>query len=163
MAKDPAKITADQRKATYARAKIGPPAVPPLVEALRDPDRRVRERAASALAIMCRPALGAVTPLVAALQDTDAKVRRHAAMALGCIGPAGPSVAGLVLALKDKEPPVRVTAAEALGMIGAKEAVPALTEATRDANPVVQRAAQQALRRLEGSPPPPPAPVPPKP
>jgi len=49
-------------------------------------------------------------------------------------------------------PDVRSIAAEALGAIGpaAKDAIPALTEATRDETPDVQGAAKEALSRIGG-------------
>jgi HEAT repeat protein len=139
-------------KASHALARIGPPAVNPLVEALGDRNNVVRRRAAMSFVIMGRPAIGGVQALAKAVQDEDAEVRQAAAMALGRIGPAAPSTPALVQALKDREPRVRVVAATSLGMIGAREATPALTEAAHDGNPAVQKAAAEALLRLEGKP-----------
>lgn len=74
--------------AADALARIGPEAVSPLVETLRDDDPNVRARAARALAHLGPMAAPAVQSLRQALKDEDARVRRHAARALGQIGPA---------------------------------------------------------------------------
>ena len=58
----------------------------------------------------------------------------------------------LVQGLKDKDKFVRLQSAKALGSVGpsAREAVPALTAATRDDEPLVARAATEALKRIAG-------------
>lgn len=160
---DAKQITVEMRKVSLALAKIGPPAINVLVQALGHRDAVVRQRAVSALTIMGRPAIGALAELVRTLKDPDPRIRQGAAIALARIGSARPSSAGLILALKDSEPPVRATAATALGMIGAMDAVPALKETTADANVAVRQAAQQALMRLEGKQVPSPGAPPPKP
>ncbi|MDW8068122.1 MAG: P-loop NTPase fold protein [Anaerolineae bacterium] len=73
-----------RRAATGALINIGPPALGPLVEALRDADAGVRWAAAEALGAIRDPA--AVGPLVEALRDADAGVRQAAEEALEKIG-----------------------------------------------------------------------------
>ena len=86
--------------AADALARIGPPAVPALVDALHDPDADTRAQAARALARMGRVARDALPALVEALNDPDPRVRHHAARALGQMGPdAAPAIPALVRVL----------------------------------------------------------------
>jgi HEAT repeat protein len=90
------------------------------VQALKDPDARVRKKSASVLGNV-----GAIDPevvpaLAAALKDRDAGVRSEAVLALLKIGPA------------------------------AQEAAPALAEAQTDRDPKVRTYAAQALERIQG-------------
>jgi hypothetical protein len=91
--------------------------VPPLVEALKDPDGEVRQAAAGALLQIGAEAVG---PLVEALKDgkKDKALRANAAYLLGHLGPpareALPALAG---ALKDDNPEVRRRAAFAIGSV----------------------------------------------
>jgi len=94
----------------YALRDIGA-VVPALLDALRDPDRRVRAEAA--------PALGkagdvrAVPFLTAALDDPSPNVRWAAAAALGRIG--GPTATqGLLLAIRHRDSGVRLNAVAGL-------------------------------------------------
>lgn len=90
-------------------------AVPALAAALRDPDCRVRHKAAVTLECFGREAEAAVPNLIAALSDEDDFVREWAAHALGAIGPAAvDAVPALTEALLDEEPCVRQAASEAL-------------------------------------------------
>jgi HEAT repeat protein len=157
---DEKKESLEAGRASHALARIGPPAINPLVDALSDRNSVVRRRAAMSLAIMGRPAIGGAMALTKALQDPDIEVRQAAAIALGRIGASGSSTAALVRALQDKEPRVQVAAATSLGVLGAKEAAPALTDAARDGHPALKKAAAQALHRLEGKKPSGPAPSP---
>jgi HEAT repeats len=68
-----------------ALAKIGPAAVPTLVELLKDPSPFVRRTAARALAGIGRPAQAAVPALNEALQDDDEQTRNLARVALRAI------------------------------------------------------------------------------
>jgi HEAT repeat protein len=125
-------------------AHIGKPAVPALVEGLRD--------AAPAVRLYCAVALGAIGPdaadgepaLAKALQDEDRAVRLQAIASLGGLGPAAkPAVGALVetLAAADNGEEIRSEAAQALGGIGpeAAAAVPALIEALRDKHAALHR------------------------
>jgi HEAT repeat protein len=89
------------------------------VQALNDPDARIRKEAASKLG-NAGPASPAVLPsLVAALKDPDAKVRREVILALVKFGPdaneAAPDLAELQKS--DRDARVRTYAAEALEKI----------------------------------------------
>lgn len=91
-----------RQTATDSLARIGPAAIPALIDALKDPNAEVRDRAAQALARMGPPARQAVPQLIAALQDPDWKVRRSAARALGQIGPdAEKAVPALIEIIRD--------------------------------------------------------------
>lgn len=90
-------------------------AVPALAAALRDPDCRVRHKAAVTLEFIGTEAEAAVPNLIAALSDEDDFVREWAAHALGAIGAtAADAVPALTEALLDEEPCVRQAACEAL-------------------------------------------------
>jgi len=69
--------------------EIGPAAkdaAPALAEALKDPDRDVRQNAAQSLGYIGPGAKAAAPGLIFALKDNDAQVRRSAAFALGKVG-----------------------------------------------------------------------------
>ncbi len=105
-------------------ATIGKPAVPALIDALKE--KKVAYWACLALAEIGPPAAPAA-PALADVLKTDARpeVRREAALALGSIGPgAAIAVPTLTEALCDREVTVAAGAAYALGRIGA-EAKPA--------------------------------------
>lgn len=88
--------------AADALARIGDPAVPALIETLRDPDPSIRAQAAKAFARMGPKAAPAVPELILALNDDEREVRQGAARALGQIGPgAEEAVPALIKALKD--------------------------------------------------------------
>jgi HEAT repeat protein len=104
-----------QIKKSYAE-----PAVPALIETLRDTDAGVRKAAANALGKVDPDVKLAVPALVDALKDKAPSVRQAAAIALGLIGPE------------------------------AKDAIPALRETQKDSDRAVSRAANQAIQRIMG-------------
>ena len=117
-------------RAVYALAALGAPAVPALLQVLREEaPARYRLNAGRSRA---NPAGGNPSEL-------------HAAHALGAVG--APAVAALHAALEDGEWAVRAAAADALGNIGApaRPAVPALLRALRDDSMWVRRNALEAL------------------
>jgi HEAT repeat protein len=131
-----------------ALVSIGSPAVPALIEVLKNPDCNIRWRAAWVLGDMASEANAAVGALAEALQDEDAQVRMYAALALGEIGKAAKlAVPPLMAALQDREEYVRIYAASALRRLGteAKVAVPSLMNALKDKNPRVRKNAALAL------------------
>jgi hypothetical protein len=65
--------------------KIGPDAVPPLIEALKAKDRETRANAAYVLGHQVPPSREALPALAKALKDEDKEVRRRAAYALHSI------------------------------------------------------------------------------
>jgi len=128
--------------------RIGPPAIPLLVELLRHPQVEIRRLAADAL-IDLAPDTQSIQPaLRRALRDDDSMVVADAARALGALrSRASPSVRALVKALSHDEPHVRIYAAEALASIGplASAATNDLARALRDSIPGVRWAAGEAL------------------
>jgi HEAT repeat protein/outer membrane protein assembly factor BamB len=139
----------DLRAATFEIIRrIGPPAIPMLVDLLRDKDVFIRRNAIDTL-IDFAPHTEAIQPaLRRALDDVDAMVAGDAARALGALGPrAGPSVAALVQALAHSDEYTRVYAAEALASIGplAAAATGDLANALADPIPGVRWAACEAL------------------
>ena len=117
-------------RAVYALAALGAPAVPALIDVLREEaPARCRLNAGRSRA---NPAGGNPSEL-------------HAAHALGAVG--APAVAALSAALEDGEWAVRAAAADALGNIGtpAQAAVPALLRALGDDSMWVRRNALEAL------------------
>lgn len=128
--------------------RIGPAAIPLLVELLRDDSESIRRSAIDEL-IDLAPDTESIQPaLRRALRDQDAAVAGDAARALGALGNrAIPSVAALVTTLSHEDPYVRIYAAEALASIGpgAAAATNALAEALGDPVPGVRWAACEAL------------------
>jgi HEAT repeat protein len=78
----------EQELAANALGRIGKPAVPMLMSALRHRDPRVRHHAAVVLAKIGPDAAQAAPALTAALDDEELLVRKAASRALGEIGPA---------------------------------------------------------------------------
>lgn len=78
----------EQHAAADALGRIGPPAVPDLIQALRNRDPAVRKQAAEVLARMGSDAQPAVPDLIRLLDDEDESIRKEAARTLGRIGPA---------------------------------------------------------------------------
>ena len=77
-----------RRAAADALGKVGPAAVPALIEALRDNSSYVRWAAVAVLGEMSTTAADAVPPLIEALRGDDKDVRWAAVGALGKVGPA---------------------------------------------------------------------------
>ncbi|HAJ61412.1 MAG TPA: PBS lyase [Cyanobacteria bacterium UBA8543] len=137
--------------AADAVVKIGSPAVPFLIEALKTDSKQVRWRAASALAEIGAEASSAVPSLMVMLHDEDEYIRRIAAYALGKIGPqASSAVPNLIEALQDSDRNLRMVAAYALGKIGsqASVAVPTLIATLQNKNAEVRLSAATALGRI---------------
>jgi len=128
--------------------RIGPPAIPLLVDLLRDEWEPVRRFSADALIDLAPHTEGIQPALRRALKDEDSVVAGDAARALGALGKrASPSVGALVRTLSHEAPYVRIYAAEALASIGpnAAKATDALAEALGDPVPGVRWAACEAL------------------
>jgi HEAT repeat protein/cyclophilin family peptidyl-prolyl cis-trans isomerase len=100
-----------------------PSSSPDLTVIVRDPDPRMRRRAALAIGRVKDRA--GVPALVAMLTDTDPDVRAMAAFALGLLGDAS-TESSIAPLLNDPLPLVRGRAAEALGLIGAKGSAAAI-------------------------------------
>ncbi len=131
--------------------RIGPPAIPLLVELLRHKSDSIRRAAISELIDLAPHTEGVQPALSLALRDADSMVAGDAARALGALGKrAGPSVDALVKTLAHKDPYVRVYAAEALASIGpnATNAINALVEAVSDPMPGVRWAACEGIASM---------------
>jgi len=131
--------------------RIGPPAIPLLVDLLRHDEVSIRRGAISEL-IDLVPHTETIQPaLRQALKDEDWTVAGDAARALGALGErAGPSVGALVNTLSHEDSYVRVYAAEALASVGpsAASATHVLAEALGDPIPGVRWAACEALASI---------------
>ena len=131
--------------------RIGPPALPLLVDLLRHESDAIRRTAVDEL-IDLAPHTETIQPaLRRALRDEDSDVAGDAARALGALGTrASPSVGALVTTLSHENPYVRIYAAEALASIGpnAVKATNALAEALGDPIPGVRWAACEALASI---------------
>ncbi|HEY3026188.1 MAG TPA: PQQ-binding-like beta-propeller repeat protein [Pyrinomonadaceae bacterium] len=128
--------------------RIGPPAIPLLVELLRDGRVSFRRTAADAF-IDLVPDTERIQPaLRRALRDEDSMVAGDAARALGALRQrASPSLRALVKTLSHEDPYVRIYAAEALASIGPKASAATrdLARALGDPIPGVRWAAAEAL------------------
>ncbi|HET6978888.1 MAG TPA: HEAT repeat domain-containing protein [Pyrinomonadaceae bacterium] len=128
--------------------RIGPPAIPLLVELLRHEQVTFRRFAADALIDLAPDTEWIQPALRQALRDEDSMVAGDAARALGALRQkASPSVRSLVKTLSHENPYVRVYAAEALASIGPKASVATsdLERALDDPIPGVRWAAAEAL------------------
>ena len=128
--------------------RIGPPAIPLLVDLLRHEWESIRRSAADSLIDLAPHTEGIQPALRRALRDEDSMVAGDGARALGALGKrASPSVSALVRTLSHEAPNVRIFAAEALASIGpnAASATGALAEALGDPVPGVRWAACEAL------------------
>jgi HEAT repeat protein len=130
-------------KAAEALGKIGAPAVPALIGALKNPDEDIRWKAAIVLGEIGDAR--AIGPLVDLLGDEDRFVRSRTAYALGMIGP--PAVIDLRNALVDAGVQKRRAAAAALGTIPDPAAVDALLQGLDDPSDEVRQEVIAALSR----------------
>jgi HEAT repeat protein len=125
-----------------------PRTVTPLLnDAVSDRDPLVRQTALETLGEMPLDA-AVIGLLVKAFDDRDPSVR--AAGLAGLFRGGQSSVQPLVETLSHKNPRVRAGVARALGRIGptAKDAVPALTELSKDRDESVRNSAEMALRQI---------------
>jgi outer membrane protein assembly factor BamB len=131
--------------------RIGPPAIPLLVDLLRDERVSIRRSAVDALIDLAPDSESTQPALRRALRDEDSQVAGDAARALGALGrKASPSVPALVETLSHEDAYVRVYAAEALASIGPKAATATgdLARALGDPIPGVRWAAGEALASI---------------
>ena len=122
-----------------------PRAVNALLEALKDPDKDVRETAMQALVGMHDPHM--LEPLVAALKDGSPDIREKAAFGLGQLRDTR-AIAPLATAVKDQNAGVREQAVFALGQLRAVEAVDAIAPALHDTSDNVREQAAFALGQI---------------
>lgn len=136
--------TADDVPAVAKKAGAGDAAsVDKLVEALRSPDRSVREAAYKGLTDAGEPA---VPKLIQALSDPDPDIREYAAGALGNIGDK--RAVGPLMDMLKNGTRRHYVAAWALGEIGAVEATDMLVDALGHHNEALQKESARALIKL---------------
>lgn len=128
--------------------KTGRKATPQLIDALRDPNPRIRYGAAYVLGDM-RDAR-AVPTLIETVRDPDSSVASSAVMALRAFRDPR-TVQQLIQALSQSAEFARASMAYLLGQTGDSRAVPALLQATDDPSPIVGKQAIRALRALRDS------------
>jgi RNA polymerase sigma factor (sigma-70 family) len=129
-------------------AGLGKPALPYLIDALKEPGQRNRAGVFSAIGMVGRDAEPAVPVLVEVLKGSNRDERQQAAQALASVGPgARAAVPALIEVLKGRDAEAQQTAAYTLEQIGpdAKAAVPALIELLKAPDEGAQQKAAQAL------------------
>lgn len=132
-----------------ALAKIGKPAVEPLVRTFQDPSVDVTTRAVVATALGKIGDSRALDPIVAALKGEEDYLKPYTAEALGMIGNAR-AVGPLIAALKNADPTVAAFAIQALERIKDPRALGPLVAVLEDENPSNRRAVVQALGTIGG-------------
>jgi HEAT repeat protein len=131
-------------KASEALARIGAPAVEPLITALSHPDEDVRWKAAVALGEIGSEK--AIDPLIQLLSDEDRFVKSRAALALGMIGT--PVVAPLIHVLREGDRNQRWGATIALGKVKDPDSVEPLIRALADKYENVRAEAAASLASI---------------
>jgi HEAT repeat protein len=138
-------------EANLAIIRVGEPAVPGLVDMLRNGDPRLRKTAATTLWGLGARGKEAVPALAEMLEAPEPDLRLAAAMALDNMGPAAAdAVPALIKALRDPEGEVRQWSAKALGHIGpaATSAIPALSRAAK--SDPIRPTMEEAIRQIRG-------------
>ncbi len=120
-----------------------------LVDLLQDADAGIRARTCVAYRQIGPYGKAGISALVGRLGDPDPDVRDKAAEALMKIGPEG--VPALARALRERDANVRRAAAEVLGSFGAesKSVTADLGDAAKDTDAGVQKAAADAIKRIQ--------------
>jgi HEAT repeat protein len=133
-----------REQATFALSSIGKAAVEPLAAAMKEPKWETRYRAAEALGKIADEK--AVKPLIAALKDNRDHVRYMAAKGLRELGDSD-ALEPMVILLKDENKYVRMMAVRALGAIGGKKVTAALEKALEtEKNEQVRATIAEALQ-----------------
>ncbi|MDD1700951.1 MAG: HEAT repeat domain-containing protein [Methanoregula sp.] len=134
----------------YAAYLLGkaknPRAIQPLIEALGDFDKSVREQATLALSAIGK---AAIEPLSAVMKEPQWETRYRAAEALGKIADEK-AIKPLIKALKDNRDHVRYMAAKGLREIGNSEAIEPMIILLKDENRYVRIMAVRALGAIGG-------------
>jgi HEAT repeat protein len=142
----------DPQTACVLLGKIGPTALPGLIEALSDKEDDIRQGwVARTIGRIGRDAAGAVPALMRALESDSAHVRQAAAEALSQIGPSSESVVpGLIRLLGDPLANVRLAAVRALTHVGlpSDPEIPRLLELLLDQDDEIREAAVGALAQV---------------
>jgi HEAT repeat protein len=133
-----------REQATLALSSIGKAAVEPLSEAMKEPKWETRYRAAEALGKIADEK--AVKPLIKGLKDNRDHVRYMAAKGLRGLGDSD-AVEPMIILLKDENVYVRTMAVRALGAIGGPKVTEALNAAlASETDEKVREAITEALQ-----------------
>jgi len=133
-----------REQATLALSAIGKAAIEPLSAAINEPKWETRYRAAEALGKIADEK--AVKPLIQALRDNRDHVRYMAAKGLREFGNSD-ALEPMIILLKDENRYVRMMAVRALGAIGGKKAHDALKESFEvEADEKVKEAITEAMK-----------------
>jgi HEAT repeat protein len=140
----------DPQVRQYAAYLLGeaknPRAIQPLIEALGDFDKSVREQATLALSSIGK---AAIEPLAAAMKEKKWETRYRAVEALGRIADEK-AVKPLITALKDNRDHVRYMAAKGLRALGESDSVEPLIILLKDENMYVRMMTARALGAIGG-------------
>jgi len=140
----------DPKVRQYAAYLLGkarnPRAIQPLVAALGDFDKSVREQATLALSAIGQ---AAIEPLSAAMKEPKWETRYRAAEALGRIADEK-AVKPLIQGLKDNRDHVRYMAAKGLREVGDSDAIEPMIILLKDENRYVRMMAVRALGAIGG-------------
>jgi len=123
--------------------KIGPPAIPDLIKLLRDRDKFLRDAAAGMLKMIGEPA---IPDLIKVLKDKNDRSPPLAANILIELGQ--PALPLLIEAFKDEKAASRFIVSQVLVLIG-KEAMGPLTELLKDKDEGVRKAAADAIEEIK--------------
>jgi HEAT repeat protein len=131
----------------------GLPAIPALLEALKDKDKRVRFEAIAALGGLGPLASSALPGLVSLMARSSGRQFLMLAMAVWQIAPCKGVIKSLIMMLSAGRPSFCGPAAVALGTIGpaAKPAIPALAMLAKHSDERVRRAAATAIALIQRS------------
>ncbi|HVP96339.1 HEAT repeat domain-containing protein [Methanoregula sp.] len=133
-----------REQAMLALVATGKATIEPLSVAMKDPKWETRYRAAEALGRLADE--NAVKPLIRGLQDSRDHVRYMAAKGLTGLGDST-AIDPLIILLKDENPVVRMMTIKALSAIGGTKARQAITEAMAgEKDEHVRKAMTEALR-----------------
>ncbi len=126
----------------YELAHAGPPVVPLLVRALKDPDPSTRMGAAATLAEMAN--------FARLYKDASAQARRQSGVVLATSRDLAPAAPELADALNDRDPEVRNWAAVALAYANPADArsIPILVQLLDDNNFIIRDEATSALENM---------------
>jgi HEAT repeat protein len=138
-----------QKEATRSLIKIGSPAVPKVIEALKSPGPDVRKYAARALGIIQDKR--AEEPLISVLGDGHLDVAAAAALSLGTAG-TEKAIKPLTDALSSRDMTIKINASISLGQLEAKGSVDTLTSVMEnDDDPYVRQWCARALENITGN------------
>jgi len=121
------------------------------VDALKDPEAKVRAAASQSLGSFKEHVKLVIAPLLERSRDDDAGVRREVALALGNLGKSEPGVEQALKSLEqDSDSVVRMNAGVSLALLGGKDAasIPLLLAGLKSDHEVTSRIAGRALRPI---------------